>query len=167
MQRAYFNETQRFRQWWIYAIILVSLGSWFYGLIASIHASAAENTAPDLVLIITGVVPLGLVFLLIFLKLETRLRNEGIYIRFKPLQWKEKKIGKDEIKSFEVRKYRALIEYGGWGIRHGGKKYGKAYNVRGNQGLQLILKNGKKLLIGTQKPHEIKKAMETMFAENQ
>jgi TATA-box binding protein (TBP) (component of TFIID and TFIIIB) len=33
--------------------------------------------------------------------------------------------------------------------------HGKAYNVSGNQGVQLFFTNGKKLLIGTQKPEEI------------
>ncbi len=39
------------------------------------------------------------------------------------------------------------------GIRYGPK--GTAYNVSGKIGLQLELKNGKKILIGTRKPEEI------------
>ena len=33
---------------------------------------------------------------------------------------------------------------------------GKAFNIKGNMGLQLQFKDGKKLLIGTQKEEEIK-----------
>lgn len=163
MKRAYFNEIQRFRQWWVYLVIIVSIGSWGYALIVSINSPEAEKAAPDLSLILTGLIPLLLVLLLVYLNLYTRIRNEGIFFRFKPLQWKEKHISPDEIEKFEIRKYRPLMEYGGWGIRQGGKKYGKAYNVSGNMGLQLYLKNGKKILIGTRKPKEIEKAMKVMM----
>jgi TATA-box binding protein (TBP) (component of TFIID and TFIIIB) len=53
-----------------------------------------------------------------------------------------------------VREYAPLSEYGGWGLRYS-VNHGKAYNVSGNQGVQLFFTNGKKLLIGTQKPEEI------------
>ena len=42
-----------------------------------------------------------------------------------------------------------MDDYGGWGIKEGPK--GKALIVKGNKGLQLFLKSGEKLLIGTQK----------------
>ena len=86
-----------------------------------------------------------------------------MYFQFKPFHLKEKHIKPDDINSFEVRKYKPIAEYGGWGIRAGGRKAGRAYNVSGNMGLQLYLKNNKKILIGTQKPGEIRKAMEAMM----
>mgnify|MGYP000005578996 CR=1 FL=1 len=50
-----------------------------------------------------------------------------------------------------------IIDYGfvfGWGIRltH---KHGTVYNTKGRIGLALQLKNGKKLIIGTQKRTEL------------
>ena len=104
-----------------------------------------------------------MVAMLFKLKLITRIRQEGIYYRFYPFHLKEKHIPTEEILSYEVRQYKPITEYGGWGIRNGGKKYGKAFNVSGNMGLQLYLKNGKKLLIGTGKPAEIGKAMEALM----
>lgn len=50
-----------------------------------------------------------------------------------------------------------VIEYGfvgGWGIRMG-TKYGTVYNVKGKMGIQIILKSGKKFVIGTQKHKEL------------
>ena len=165
MARAYFNETQKFRQWWIWMIIFITVISWGYALISSLQAEKADKASDDLVLILTSAIPVLLIVLLMVLRLVTRIRSEGVYVQFKPLQFKEKFIPKEEIKSFEVRKYKALFEYGGWGLRSGGRKYGKAYNVSGNMGLQLYLANGKKLLIGTQKPSEIQKAMEALLGE--
>jgi len=167
MTRAYFNETQKFRQWWIWLIILLTIVSWGYALISSLQAEKPDKATDDLVLIITSIVPVLLIILLLVLRLVTRIRKEGIYVQFKPLQLREKFIPKEEIKSFEVRKYRPMAEYGGWGIRAGLRKYGKAYNVSGNMGLQLYLENGKKLLIGTQKPQEIQKAMEALLGAGQ
>ncbi len=165
MARAYFNETQRFRQWWIYLIILFTIVSWGYAVIVSFQSEEPQKASEDYVLILTSIIPIALILLLFSLKLVTKIRNDGIYVRFKPLQLKEKHIRPEEIKTFEVRKYKPLTEYGGWGIRTGGKKYGKAYNVSGNMGLQLYLANGKKLLIGTLKAREVQKAMKAMMGD--
>ena len=57
-----------------------------------------------------------------------------------------------------------LLEYGGWGLKGGllwKKSKGIAINVSGNIGIQLELKNGKKLLIGTQKLQEAKQVLDT------
>ena len=44
-----------------------------------------------------------------------------------------------------MRRYR---EYGGWGIR-GGLRGTKAYNVSGNRGVELMLADGRTVLIGS------------------
>lgn len=49
----------------------------------------------------------------------------------------------------------ALLEFGGWGFRVVTMNADKAYNVSGNMGLQLVLMNGKKLLIGTKQPEHL------------
>jgi hypothetical protein len=53
--------------------------------------------------------------------------------------------------------YSSLRDYGGWGIRYGSK--GKAYNVSGSRGVRLELSNGKRLLIGSQRPEELSEAV--------
>ena len=166
MARAYFNETQRFRQVWILLIVLFTVGGWGYAMFSSITAEQeADKAGSDLTMILLSIIPLALIFLLLKLKLVTRVRNDGIYFRFFPFHRKEKHIRPDEINTFEVRKYKPIAEYGGWGIRVRGGKRGIAYNVSGNMGLQLYLKNGKKTLIGTRKPVELQKAMEDMMGK--
>lgn len=56
-----------------------------------------------------------------------------------------------EIENAEVVNYGFV---GGWGVRLG-TRYGTVYNVKGNKGLAVQLKSGKKYLIGTQKPEEL------------
>jgi len=60
----------------------------------------------------------------------------------------------DRISQAFIRQYQAVAEYGGWGYRNFSLGHGKALNVTGNQGIQLLFNDGSKLLIGTEKPAE-------------
>ena len=97
-----------------------------------------------------------LVFTLLFdwwfwsMKLLTKIDIKGVSIKFFPFT--QQSIQWEDIKSAEVVNYGFV---GGWGVRIG-TKYGTVYNTAGNKGLALILKNGKKICIGTQKDEEMK-----------
>jgi len=56
-----------------------------------------------------------------------------------------------------VRKYSAVSEYGGWGIK--GTSNNRALNISGNMGIQLETKEGKKILIGTHDSEEVTKVL--------
>ena len=87
--------------------------------------------------------------------LDTIIKRDGIYFRFYPVQRKYKYLSWQKITKSYVRRYKPILEYGGWGMRIGLFGRGRAYNVPGRNGLQLVYSDGKKLLIGTQKPEEI------------
>jgi hypothetical protein len=89
--------------------------------------------------------------------LVTEVRYDSLYVRYDPLQFHSHKISYGEIRKYEIRTYSALKEYGGYGIRNG--KKGKAYNVFGNKGIQFEFKDGKQLLVGTQRPEEFFSAL--------
>lgn len=97
--------------------------------------------------------------LLASIKLVTEVHSDGIKVYFSPLHFPSKYLSWQEIESIYPRVYSPVADYGGWGIRYG--KSGSAYNIRGNQGVQLILKNGKKFLIGTQQPDDFIQAVKT------
>ena len=108
---------------------------------------------PDLMLVVFLLIfGIGFPALFAFGNLTSEVREDGIYIRFIPFQWSFQKIGYDELDTFEVTTYRPIRDYGGWGVRYGSK--GKAYNVSGNRGVLLTFKNGKRLLIGSQRSDE-------------
>lgn len=95
-------------------------------------------------------------------KLNTRIDELGIHYRFFPFHRKLRTISWNEISKAYIRNYDPIGEYGGWGIKAGwGRKHGTAVNVSGDIGIQLILTNGKKILIGTNKKEEAKKVIET------
>lgn len=100
-------------------------------------------------------------YLLFGSRLVVEINRIGISYNFHPFFKKTKHIPKETIKTQKVRKYNPIMEYGGWGIKKGLK--GNAFNVHGNIGLQLILKDNKKVLFGTQRPDAIKRAMNKLM----
>lgn len=123
-----------------------------------------NNPASDIGVYLTAI-PVVLTFLIFrMMKLETLIDEEGVKCRFRPFQRKFKSFPAKDIVLYEVKKYNPILEYGGWGIRYGRK--GTAYNVRGNMGLYLELKNKKNFLIGTQSPDSLRYAMEKLTISN-
>lgn len=86
-------------------------------------------------------------------RLQTEIKEDGIYVRFFPLHLKFRFYSWNDIDKVYIRTYKPLKEYGGWGIK--GTRANKAFNVSGKEGLQLELKDGKKLLIGTKRTSEL------------
>ena len=147
-----FDESQRFNQWWIWAIILGVIGVSLYASIETIQmGDSLFNWTNFSVIIPVFIIPA----LFYFLKLKTKVEENGIYVRFIPFHLKEIFISWDQLDECYIRTYSPLGEYGGWGIKYGLGGAGKVYNVSGNQGLQLVFKDGSRLLIGTQKPEEL------------
>lgn len=102
-------------------------------------------------------------YLLFGSKLIVQVTNQAVSFTFWPYFRKPKSYSKIDIDRFEIRKYKPIIEYGGWGVKRGKKSIGKAFNVSGNIGLQLYLKNGRKVLIGTQRDSALLRAMKKMM----
>lgn len=94
------------------------------------------------------------------MRLETKIDEKGIYMSYFPFV--RKNISWDEIAEAQVVCYGFV---GGWGIRFW-TKYGTLYNVKGNMGLAIQLKNNKKMCIGTQQPTEMQKIVARYFTNN-
>jgi len=88
----------------------------------------------------------------LIMKLNIRMDATGIKYNLFPIHWKSNFIPLENIKHIFVRTYKPIQEYGGWGIRMGTN--GRAYSVQGTQGIQIELNDGKKILLGTDKPVE-------------
>lgn len=147
-----FSESQKFRQWWLWVILVVSIAS-----ATSLICYAKVQNKDDMpaFAVVAGVlVPLLIIALFLFANLQTAIDDIGVSVRFPPFRFKSKVIPWDEIANAWVRKYNPIGEFGGWGARYTFSR-GTAYNVSGNMGLQLVLKDGKKMLIGSQQPDEL------------
>lgn len=161
-----FSEVQRFSVVLVAPLVILFLvGIGFAGHMVFRPILESDESWPvwALAVSIAGIAINVLVTLiLVFAKLQTRLDATALYLRFFPFHLSYKKIDFDAIAAVYARTYQPLGEFGGWGIRWG--RSGKAYNVSGNRGIQLLLKNGKKILIGSQRADELASLLqETMF----
>ena len=152
-----FSETQRFKQWWLWLIMLGVDGLIFFGLFQQVTLGKpfGDHPATNTELIVIAVFMLLITGSFYMLKLETEIRKDGIYVRFFPFHFSNRFYPLENISKSFVRQYNPILEYGGWGVRFGFAGKGKAFNVSGNQGLQLEFTDQKKLLIGTNKPEEL------------
>lgn len=147
------HERQRFNQPWLWLLLggltlILWWGAW-QQLVRGIPFG--NNPAPDAVLLaIVIIFGIGLPWLFLRARLDSEVTTEGIRIRFFPFHLRYREWRWDDIDSVEARTYSPLGEYGGWGIRRG--RRGIAYNVRGDQGIQLVLRDGRCVLLGTQDP---------------
>ncbi|MDO7852930.1 hypothetical protein [Hymenobacter convexus] len=147
-----FQERQLFiRRWWPLlltpAVVIITL----------VWLLPAKPFRADWSAVVAGVVVLLSVCLLLTLRLETRLDAAGAHYRLFPLQWTWRSRPWASIAQAYVRAYDPLGEYGGWGLK--GRSSNRALNISGDQGLQLVLRDGNRLLLGTQRPAEITQAL--------
>lgn len=150
-----FKEKQKFTQWWLW-LILIAIGLFqVYGLFNQLIKGEIFGDKPmsDTGLIVFTIIPFGIIILFWYIKLETEIDETEIRIKFTPLVKKTFKW--EDVKSAVVLNYK----FAGYGIRLF-TSYGTVYNIKGNTGLAIELKNGDKILIGTQKSAELTKIIQ-------
>lgn len=152
-----FRETQKFRQWWLWLILMGINGLFLFGVFMQVIGGQKFGDKPmsDSQLITATFFTIILTLLFTSIRLETIIKNDGIYVRFFPLHLKFKHYSWERLTKSYIRQYSAISEYGGWGLRIGIFGKGNAYNVSGDDGLQLEFIDNKKLLIGTNKPDDL------------
>src|SRR5690606_1045051 len=149
-----FTEKQRFNQWWVWLLIILTLGVpfiVFFQLIIS-----GEAISDNLAIIFSLIIPIACIYLIYITQLKTEITRESISFQFFPFV--KRSYFLSEIQSVKVINYGFV---GGWGIRFT-TKYGTVYNIKGNKGLYVHLKDGKTFIIGTQKPEELEKVIEQL-----
>lgn len=153
--RPFYSEKQRFRHWWLWALILPGPGFLIWAIFRQIFLSnpVGNNPINDIILIVLGLIfGVGFPLFIFTMGLDTEVRKCGVFIRFRPFHQKWVLFDFDSIQKIEAITYSPLKDYGGWGMRYG--RRGKAYNVSGNKGVLLTLENDKTVLIGS-KNHEM------------
>jgi len=157
-----FVEEQKFSRWIILSIMMIPLIAGIVPLFIKDKNIPELNSEGFWGLTITFAI-VGLVLLLILsISLKTKIDERGIHYQYFPFHFRQKFISWDELNECYVHKYNSFTEYGGYGYRISfSKKKGTALNVGGKYGIQLVLKSGKRLLIGTQKEQEVESVLKT------
>ncbi|WBL23251.1 hypothetical protein [Zunongwangia sp. HRR-M8] len=152
-----FKEEQRFTQWWliaIFTIVILGILLNFFSYEKPLQQFSTFSIVSKTIGIIIGV---G-IFLV---KMHTRIDKSGIEVWFSPFRFTRKSFTWKELEKAHTRKYKPVTEYGGWGIR--GLSKPKAYNVKGNKGIQLKTRKGRYFLIGTQQPDNVDRVIRRYF----
>jgi hypothetical protein len=147
-----FSERQwLLRHWWpilLLPTLLVPLVFWL---------APKHDTPPPWGVFALAGLALGLVA---GIALDVRLDTAGAHYRLLPLQWRWRHIAWPEVARAYLRRYDPLGEYGGWGIK--GTSQNRAYNIANDEGLQLELHDGRRVLLGSQRPAELAQALATL-----
>ena len=156
-----FHESQKFDQWWfkllMFSVLVITIGSIVMAYPEVEHSEMNTFLIATIPAIIITLVIVGLTF---FVKLKTKIDDAGIHYGFWPFQKSLRTAHWHEIEKCYVRKYNAIREFGGWGYKYSLTGKGKVYNTKGNMGIQIVFKNSKKTLVGTQKPDEVQRIIE-------
>ena len=156
-----FHETQRFNKWWVWGLLVLIAASFAVSLYKNWSGWQSLVTVRFIVPFIVIILINALILLN---KLETMIKQDGIYVRFFPFHFSFKRYQWQTQKEVYVRKYHPLSEYGGWGVRWG--IAGKAFNISGKWGIQLVSKEGRRLLVGTQKAEDVRKVLDDVYRNN-
>lgn len=160
MDKVTYQEKQKFNQpfvWIILAFFLIFHIYIIYQQI-SLKSPVGDNPLPNSMLIITTISTVVMIVAIVFTRLDTEISKTGIVFGFVPFF--KRRINWEEVQHAEVIDYGFI---GGWGLRFT-FKYGTVYNVRGRYGLSILLKNGKKLMIGTQKQVEMSNHIKSLMS---
>ena len=138
-----FTETQRFTQKWIWALLIAIVvfvsGPTIVGFVKQLFLgqpfgnSPMSNSGVIILTIVNVIIPVAPLVLFAYLKLETIIRKDGVYVRFLPFQTGYKYYDWNDLTQCYVRQYHPVGEYGGWGLRGIGKN--RALNVSGKNWL--------------------------------
>lgn len=163
MSRLYFKEVQRFNPLWIWMPNLILVAAIIVAFFLDYkHTHPDTETNQEYWFFLVLLVPVGITILMYNARMETEIRREGIYYRLIPFIIRFRCVRWEEMKKCYVRTYRPIQEYGGWGWRTSWGKKNIAINVKGNIGIQMELKNGRKILLGTSKGKEVESVLKSL-----
>jgi hypothetical protein len=118
--------------------------------------AAGETEKDQMAVVVIAVVALLMLLVFAMLQLTTVIDDDGVHVSGMVLI--NRRIKFDDIMSADAITYRPLMEYGGWGFRIGVR--GKAYTARGDEGVQLVLRSGERILIGSQRAGELERLIQ-------
>ncbi len=167
-----FQETQMFRftwSWYLVIILGIPIMTLFLsGLYIQLILDQPWGDKPlsNSGLILTSILII-IIFVGVFIWIDSHLLkvqvDEGsVRYAFIPYFSEWRTLDLSKVQSLRVEKYKPMIEFGGWGKRI--KWKGKAYTIHGNFGLRIRYKDGRQLMIGTQKPEELSSAIDKLMA---
>ncbi|MEI9918355.1 MAG: hypothetical protein WDO14_06070 [Bacteroidota bacterium] len=162
-----FEEKQRYSQWWLWAIIgssaLLVMGIFLHALYVQLILGTQWGETPmsneALIAFSLFNISAMVLMLVVFFNavLEITVDRGGISYKYFPIIRTPRRIEREHIQAYEVKKY--FLK--GYGIRRDFRG-NRTINVKGHMGVEITTHDGKRLLLGTQKPEEFFQALHAM-----
>lgn len=153
MQDTYIERQRMDTLWPLLLMTIIMIINWWVYI---------RNGYPDFSFLYISITTGGILCLFWLIQtLKTEISTDQIRFRLFPFQSKWQCISRSEIESLEVRTYNPFKEYGGYGKRSGSS--GKAFTISGKYGLQIVLKGGSKILIGTHQQEKLKDFIQRVY----
>ena len=162
LEKVLFYEKQRLTQWWLWVLVVVAQLIPMFINFRKLYLAGLTGK-PEILFSTVGIWLLVFVLSLLLIysiKLETKITEQGVYVRMFPLGFSFKFYPFSNMLAYYVRKYHPVREYGGWGYK--GRHNNRSLSIRGDRGLQLEFPNGNKLLIGTQRHQELLEVLKSL-----
>lgn len=155
-----YREVQYMRRvWWVMLLIVAMTVLVWWGFVQQILLGEpwGSDPASDWIMWLIWLI-FGIGFPLLFLIMRpiVEVSEESLTIHYIPLT--KRTVPLADIEDVAARTYKPLREFGGWGVRGSGHR--QAYNVSGNQGVEVTLRNGDTIMIGSQRAPELALAIE-------
>jgi len=162
-----FEEKQRYTQWWLWSAIAIAalsvMGIFIHALYVQLVLGEPWGDKPMSNEALIGLslfnISAMVLMLLVFFNavLEITVDKGGISYRYFPIIRTPRRIGREDVQAYEVKKYFLR----GYGIKRD-LRGNRTINVKGHMGIEITTYDGKRLLLGTQKPDEFFHALDLM-----
>ncbi|MDR0231185.1 MAG: hypothetical protein LBI82_03600 [Dysgonamonadaceae bacterium] len=171
-----FYECQHLKRWLAVFFMVVISGSFIYGCILLLVTEMklwGNNPMSDIMIIVVTVITILVTASFFFLRVDTVINKEGVWVRVFPFRRRFKLTPWDNISEYVVRKKNLIGDKRGIGVKLVRNRVGNriqmvrqtTYNLSGNYVLELTLINNKKISIGTKMPEELTAFLEKLDAE--
>lgn len=160
-----FKEIQKFRQPWLWTILLITALPLYYQAIRQLFlkdvfeiysVSETLNFSLFVLHLVTSV-------LLFITRLEIEIDKRYLSYQFFPFHLKKKSYVLNQLQSATIRKFYPIKEMSLWGLYLSAGS--KSYHIKGHWGVQLEFVSGRQLLLGTQKPEELNQILKALHIQ--
>lgn len=144
-QYVVFRESQQYRQGWLWILLIFSSTISILPLLVLTVMGEMEIKEGLSALAAVSIILFLNIAAFYFTRFETVITKEGLYYRWWPFFPKYSFISVHEIATVQTKRW----PYWKWGFVKN-KEFGRCHTVDGDKGIQIVLKNGNKIYIGTQ-----------------
>ncbi|MCB0620985.1 MAG: hypothetical protein KDC32_24585 [Saprospiraceae bacterium] len=157
MAEVRYREQQKFRRVEVLALLGLFIGLAVVRLIQKLSDPTGELLTT--VLIYGGIlILLVAAFLyLVKMRLSLNINEKSITYRYGPFQRRKYKIRWKQVENCKLVQTPAAAEASGWGVHFSSQE--RVYSLSGRTGLELELKNGDRVFLGSQRPSELRRVL--------